>query len=126
MNPGLLKLELAHYGATLDPSLARQGGLGTPIDAPEAADTDRAVDLVLPGVILARTRLRNERSRGRFTVCAKDDRVFVVMGQDDAEMQRIDVRVLPLGISSNHATNRSRLMATAVATCCKCVLASPR
>jgi hypothetical protein len=45
---------------------------------------------------------------------------------DGARAANLEVLVVARGTSSNQAIRRSRLMAAAVATCCICVLASPR
>jgi hypothetical protein len=52
-------------------------------------------------------------------------RVAQGMAPAGARAAKREVRVCARGCLSSHATRRSRLMATAIATCCTCVFATP-
>jgi hypothetical protein len=102
VNPGLLKFQLAHDGAVLDPSLYdRPDILGTTVatrddEAPTAPPATLAVDLVLPGDLLVRVPLvRGAGQNAAFILCADGNRLFVVDGGSSASTGRHEVRATP-------------------------------
>src|SRR4051795_11801135 len=64
--------------------------------------------------------------RIHFIGIPKNGRIPLAKSGQAARAAKREVRVAARGTARNQATKRSRLIAAAVATCCKWVLASPR
>jgi hypothetical protein len=126
VNPGQLKLELVHHGVMLDASVREDVGiLHTGGAAPgRVAASEAAVELALPGELVARVPVHDDTSGAGYVLSVRDGDL-IVRRTASGESGHYDVRLNPPPRFYRRRTTRGTPMSAVAAVHGSHILVSP-